>query len=81
MSVPAVYVDQPEQGQSYPIRLKLPAAEANLPFGDIFVKMYEHMEELRNNEHHEEAAKIDNNLKVSALVFTQDHTGNPFDVI
>ena len=64
-----------------PFRVYLPTTEPVPPDGELFVKVYEHVESLRKMGQHEEADKMDDSLGIAALTGIAGDSWKPFDVI
>ena len=75
VSPSVVQADQQEHHTSSHLRLDLPATGSPPPFGELFVRIYEHLEELRKNGYDEEADKMDNSRDVTVLIeIAEDRT-------
>lgn len=81
-SATVIRADQPKQDRSSHLRLDLPATGQDPPFGELFVKVYEHPEQLRKNGYDEEAKQVDTSRNVTTLIgIAGERAWESFDAI
>ena len=64
--IPLSLADPPNAENHTLLRMHL--SEPTLPLGDLFVGVYEHLHQLREQGHHDTADEMDNSQSVSRLV-------------
>ena len=80
LSIPPSPVDLPNAEDESLLRIQV--SDPRLPLGNIFVRVYEHLDYLREMGHHEAADKMDKSRSVSRLIEIASGDGwQSFDTI